>query len=94
MGLPRWRRLIAVVGTLLGASLTYVFQQRSAGRARAVAFTKELRAERLAAYSEFVTAVTVFRRVSPLRLPAVCLRGVFGPMTAIEPRGTHLTSRR
>jgi hypothetical protein len=53
---------IAVAGTLLGSALTYLFQRRSAVAAQALAFSQQLRAERLAAYSGLVTALTEFRR--------------------------------
>jgi hypothetical protein len=42
--------------------VTYVFQRRSAERQQVRLFSEQLRAERLAAYSGFVTAVTQFRR--------------------------------
>lgn len=54
--------VIAVAGTLLGSALTYVFQRLGAGRQREVDFGLQLRAERLAAYGAFVTALSEFRR--------------------------------
>lgn len=54
--------LIAVLGTLLGSFSTYLFQQRTAMRAEAVAREERLRQERLAAYSEFAAAVTELKR--------------------------------
>jgi uncharacterized membrane protein YbhN (UPF0104 family) len=43
--------IIAVSGTLLGSALTYAFRRRSAERTLAHEFGRQLRAERLAAYS-------------------------------------------
>jgi hypothetical protein len=54
--------IVAVVGTLLGATLTYLFQRRSTDRAMTVEFLRQLRAERLAAYAAFSTACTEYRR--------------------------------
>lgn len=54
--------IIAVAGTLLGSSLTYVFQRRSAERMQAQAFGKLLRTERLAAYSGLASALSEWRR--------------------------------
>ncbi|WP_440107621.1 hypothetical protein [Streptosporangium sp. H16] len=54
--------LIAVLGTLLGSFSTYLFQQRTAIRAEAVAREERLRQEHLAAYSEFASAVTELKR--------------------------------
>jgi hypothetical protein len=54
--------IIAVAGTLLGSSLTYVFQRRSAERAQAQAFGTLLRSERLAAYSSLAAALANWRR--------------------------------
>lgn len=54
--------LVAVVGTLLGSSSTYWFQQRVAQRVEATARQERLRAERLVACSEFAAAVTDLRR--------------------------------
>ncbi|MFI7349868.1 hypothetical protein ACIBSR_26915 [Streptomyces sp. NPDC049936] len=54
--------LIAVLGTLLGSVATYVFQRKSAEQAESVAHERQLRAERMAVYSEFAQAVTELRR--------------------------------
>lgn len=54
--------LIAVLGTLLGAGLTHLFQRRAAAHDREFAVQQQLRAERLAVYSDFAGAVTEFRR--------------------------------
>jgi hypothetical protein len=54
--------LIAVLGTLLGSFSTYLFQQRTAVRAEAVAREERLRQERLTACSEFAGAVTELKR--------------------------------
>ena len=53
---------IAVVGTLLGSVMTYLFQTRSAGRAEAFAFRQQLRSERMTVYSNFARALTEYRR--------------------------------
>jgi hypothetical protein len=49
---------IAVVGTLLGSALTYVFQRKSA----TFSFRQQLRSERMSAYSAFIVGATEFRR--------------------------------
>lgn len=54
--------IIAVAGTLLGSALTYLFQSRTSARAEAAAFQRQLRAERLNAYSSYFSALTEFRR--------------------------------
>jgi hypothetical protein len=54
--------IIAVAGTLLGSALTYLFQSIRSKRAEASAFQRELRADRLSAYSSYSTALTEFRR--------------------------------
>ncbi|MEV0151895.1 MULTISPECIES: hypothetical protein [unclassified Nonomuraea] len=53
--------LIAVVGTLLGATATYVFQARAAKQARLEARDERLWQEQLAAYSAFAGAITSYR---------------------------------
>lgn len=45
--------VIAVVGTLLGSTVTYVFQRVNAGRVERFARDERLRQERIAAYSGF-----------------------------------------
>ncbi|MER5730702.1 hypothetical protein ABT084_20615 [Streptomyces sp. NPDC002138] len=54
--------LIAVAGTLLGSFSTFLFQQRTARRAEAVAAAERRRQERLTAYSDFAAALTELRR--------------------------------
>lgn len=54
--------LIAVFGTLLGAVATHLFQRRADKGARVFAAEQQLRAERMAVYSDFAGAVTEFRR--------------------------------
>ncbi|MFI6299337.1 hypothetical protein ACIBEJ_47635 [Nonomuraea sp. NPDC050790] len=55
--------LIAVVGTLLGAAVTHMFQARKSAQDRQAARGERLWQERLAAYSSFAEALTDFRRV-------------------------------
>lgn len=54
--------VVAVAGTVLGAVLTYVFQERAARRAEASTLRRELRAERVNVYSSFLTALAEYRR--------------------------------
>lgn len=54
--------IIAVVGTLLGSTMTYVFQRMSSQRAVRFSFQQQLRAERLTVYSDFGSAMTEARR--------------------------------
>lgn len=54
--------LIAVAGTILGAALTYFFQERSARRAEASAVRRELRAERMNVYSAYLASLAELRR--------------------------------
>jgi hypothetical protein len=54
--------LVAVLGTLLGATATYVFQLRTARQARRTAREERLWQERLAAYTAFAAALTDFRK--------------------------------
>lgn len=54
--------LIAVLGTLLGSTVAYLFQRRSAERTESFTHRQQLRAERMAAYSDFAGAVTEYRR--------------------------------
>jgi hypothetical protein len=58
--------IAVVAGTLLGSSLTYLFQRRSAVAAQTLAFGQQLRAERLAAYSGLVTALAEFKHAEIL----------------------------
>ncbi|MFD8166597.1 hypothetical protein ACWFQ6_02935 [Streptomyces althioticus] len=54
--------LIAVLGTLLGVSVTHLFQRRAAARDQMFAAQQQLRSERMTVYSDFAGAVTEFRR--------------------------------
>ncbi|MGW7243772.1 hypothetical protein [Streptomyces sp. NPDC054804] len=54
--------LIAIVGTLLGSSVTHVFQRSSSARDRLFMSQQQLRADRMAVYSDFAGALTEFRR--------------------------------
>ncbi|GAA3866826.1 hypothetical protein GCM10022227_25360 [Streptomyces sedi] len=54
--------LIAVLGTLLGSSLTYVFQRRTASRAERFTRDERLRQERIDAYCAFGGALASYRR--------------------------------
>lgn len=54
--------VIAVVGTLLGSAVTYVFQRVNAGRVETFARDERLRQERIAAYSGFAEAITELRQ--------------------------------
>ncbi|GAA3709707.1 hypothetical protein GCM10022224_089030 [Nonomuraea antimicrobica] len=54
--------IIAVAGTLLGVTVTYVFQTRAARQARQTAREDRLWQEQLAAYSTFAGALTDFRQ--------------------------------
>jgi hypothetical protein len=56
--------IIAVAGTLLGATATYVFQRVDADRKDRSARTERLRQERLAVYIELAAAVTDLRRAA------------------------------
>jgi hypothetical protein len=54
--------IIAVAGTLLGSALTFLFQSRASERAEASTLQRELRTERMRAYSSYSAALTEFRR--------------------------------
>ena len=54
--------IVAVVGTLLGSTVTYLFQLRSSSQAEQRSFKRQLRSERVAIYSDFAGAITDFRR--------------------------------
>jgi hypothetical protein len=56
--------IIAVVGTLLGATTTYIFQRIDADRKDRIAQTERFRQERLAVYTELAAAVTELRRAA------------------------------
>lgn len=54
--------LIAIVGTLLGSAVTHVFQRSASARDRLFVSQQQLRADRMAVYSDFAGALTEFRR--------------------------------
>ncbi len=54
--------VLAVVGTLLASTVTYVFQRVNAGRAERFARDERLRQERIATYSGFAGAITELRQ--------------------------------
>jgi len=54
--------LIAVSGTLLGSTTSFLFQRRSADRAEGSARAERLRLERLTAYSAYAGAITELKR--------------------------------
>lgn len=54
--------VVAVLGTLAGAALTYAFAERTRSRDRIAGRQEASRQERLAAYSGFIAALTDFRR--------------------------------
>jgi len=54
--------IIAVLGTLLGSIMTYVFQRKSSERAERFSTQQQLRAERMAVYSDFGGALAEARR--------------------------------
>ncbi|MCF6524074.1 hypothetical protein [Streptomyces sp. JJ36] len=56
-----WASAVAVVGTLLGAVTTQVFQRLAARRTEAFARAEALRQERMATYSAFAAAVEEYR---------------------------------
>ena len=56
--------IVAVIGTLLGATATYVFQRIDADRKDRVLRIERFRQERLAVYAEFAGAVTDLRRAA------------------------------
>lgn len=62
MGGQAWPSLIAVVGTLLGATVTYLFQKQNAERTEARALEQARRSERLAACEAFAGAMVDYRR--------------------------------
>lgn len=54
--------VVAVIGTLAGSALTFLFTQLSARRAERVARAERLRQERIAAYTAFAGALADLRR--------------------------------
>src|SRR4051812_19247415 len=54
--------LIAVIGTLAGSSLTYLFGRLTARRTERIARDERLRQERVAAYAAFVGSMTELRQ--------------------------------
>lgn len=57
-----WASVIAVLGTLGGATASYLFQGKISERSQSRARGEQLRQERLAAYSSFAGAVMDLRR--------------------------------
>jgi hypothetical protein len=57
---PVYLSLVAVAGTLLGAAVTHVLQNRQVNVAARAAATERLRQERIAVYSAYLDAVTTF----------------------------------
>lgn len=56
--------VVAVIGTLLGSTVTYVFQRLNAGHAERRSREERLRQERIAAYSDLAGAVTEWLRAN------------------------------
>ncbi|MFE6284528.1 hypothetical protein [Streptomyces sp. NPDC057877] len=54
--------LIAIAGTLLGSAVTHAFQWKASAREQVFAAQQQLRADRMAVYSDFAGALTEFRR--------------------------------
>jgi hypothetical protein len=54
--------LVAIVGTLLGAAATYLFQMRTAKQTQQAVREERLWQEQLAAFSAFAAAITDFRK--------------------------------
>lgn len=54
--------LIAIAGTLLDSSVTYLFQRSTADRAAGQAMAERLRQDRLNAYNSFADTVVEYRR--------------------------------
>ncbi|MFF8632475.1 hypothetical protein [Streptomyces werraensis] len=54
--------VIAVLGTLLGSGLTYLFQRQTMNRSEQFTRNERLRQERIAAYSAFAGALANYRR--------------------------------
>ncbi|GAA2235517.1 hypothetical protein GCM10010232_22800 [Streptomyces amakusaensis] len=54
--------VIAVIGTLLGAVVTHVFQRRTTERTAVLTRAEQLRQERISAYSAFAGALVDYRR--------------------------------
>ncbi|GLF98571.1 hypothetical protein [Streptomyces yaizuensis] len=54
--------VIAVIGTLLGAVVTHLFQSRTTERTAELARNEQLRQERIAAYTAFAGALVDYRR--------------------------------
>lgn len=54
--------LVAVLGTLLGSAVAYLFQRRAAERTESFTHRQQLRTDRMTVYSDFAGAVTEYRR--------------------------------
>jgi hypothetical protein len=59
--------VIAVAGTLLGSSITYLFQRMTAQRAETFSFQQQLRSERMVVYSDFAKVVKEYQRAQDRR---------------------------
>jgi hypothetical protein len=57
-----WAAVVAVAGTLLGSTVTYVFQRLTVGRTERFARAERMRQEQIAAYSAFAGAAADLRR--------------------------------
>lgn len=55
--------VVAVIGTLLGSSVTHVFQRRTTERSEEFARAERLRQERIDAYCAYAGALLDYRRV-------------------------------
>ncbi|MEU1625884.1 hypothetical protein ABZ746_11270 [Streptomyces sp. NPDC020096] len=55
--------VIAVLGTLLGSTVTHTFQRRASERSARLTRTEKLRQERIDAYCAFAGALLEYRRV-------------------------------
>jgi hypothetical protein len=56
-----WTALVAVAGTLGGATMTYIFGRHAAAEAESFARREQVRQDRLAAYLSFAEALSAFR---------------------------------
>ncbi|WP_245766660.1 hypothetical protein [Streptomyces colonosanans] len=54
--------MIAIVGTLLGSTVTHAFQRNASAHDRVFAAQQQLRSDRMTVYSDFAGALTEFRR--------------------------------
>ncbi|MEQ4724726.1 hypothetical protein [Nonomuraea sp. B19D2] len=84
--------LIAVMGTLLGSSLTYIFQSRASRRAERFARDERLRQERMTVYSTYAGAVFDLRRKNADQWAARA-EGTSDSLAYKEARAAKTTSR-